>query len=112
MELRVSPIGAVRLWQAVVTPGTPEDLKRLAASIVREPGNVVALAARNGTASVLVARSAELSLDCLPIARTAASLLGGGGGGAPDFAQGGGPNVAQAEDALATAVSKIRSALG
>jgi len=60
----------------------------------------------------LIARSADVALDCLPIARAAASRLGGGGGGAPDFAQGGGPNVGLVDEALAAAVSKIREALG
>jgi alanyl-tRNA synthetase len=112
IDVHVTPVGGARLWQAVVSPGTAEDLKRIAATIVGGPGNVVALAAREGTASVLVARSADVSLDCLPISRAAASVLGGGGGGAPDFAQGGGPKVDRVEDALAAAVSKIREILG
>ena len=112
VEVRVAPLGNARLWRGVVNPGDAEDLRRLAASIVREPGNVVALAARDGSASVLVARSAEIAVDCLPIARAAASLLGGGSGGAADFAQGGGSKVEAADDALAAAVAKLREALG
>ncbi len=112
VEVRVSPIGTVRLWQAAVSPGSPEDLKRLAASIIRDSGNVVAFAARNGSASVLVARSADVDLDCLTMARTAAQLLGGGGGGSADFAQGGGPNLDATEAALSAAVSAIRERLG
>ncbi|HEV8593904.1 MAG TPA: DHHA1 domain-containing protein, partial [Thermoplasmata archaeon] len=104
--------GNARLWQAVVNPGTAEELKRLAATIIREPGSVVALAARNGSASVLVARSPDVDLDCLLIAKSAAMLLGGGGGGASDFAQGGGPNLDMAEKALEAAVSAIRERLG
>ena len=112
LEVHVSAAGVARIWHALLDPGTPEDLKRLAASIVGEPGNVVALAAKNASASVLVGRSADVKLDCLPIARAAASLLGGGGGGASDFAQGGGANVDQVGAALASAVSQIRAALG
>jgi len=112
VEVRIVRVGDVRLWQGAVNPGTAEDLKRLAATIVGEAGNVVALAARNGSGNVLIARSADVALDCLPIARAAASRLGGGGGGAPDFAQGGGPNVGLVDEALAAAVSKIREALG
>lgn len=112
IEVRVAPIGALRLWQAVVSPGTPEDLKRLAATIIHEKGNVVALAARDGSASILVARSSDVGLDCLAIVRDAAGLLGGGGGGAGDFAQGGGPRVDRVDAALAAAVAAVRAKLG
>jgi len=112
VEVRVRPLGPHRLWSAVVRPGTASDLKQLAATIVGEKGNVVALAARNGTASVLVARSADVHLDCLSIAREAATLLGGGGGGAPDFAQGGGPKLDALESALDAALGVIRERLG
>ncbi len=112
IEVRVAPLGPVRLWQAVVNPGTTDDLKRLAVPIIRESGNVVAFVARNTSASILVARSADVTLDCLNVARGAAALLGGGGGGAPDFAQGGGAKVDGIEAALASAISAIRESLG
>ncbi|TLZ52178.1 MAG: alanine--tRNA ligase [Methanobacteriota archaeon] len=112
VEVHVSRVGAARLWQGTVNPGNAGDLKRLAATIIQEGGNVVAFAARNGSGSVLIARSVDVALDCLAIARTAAAELGGGGGGAADFAQGGGPNVDRVGEALATAVSNIRDALG
>lgn len=112
VDVRVSPVGNARLWQAVVRPGTAEELKRLAASIIHDSGNVVAFAARDGSASVLVARSPDVDLDCLAIVRSAAALLGGGGGGSADFAQGGGPNLDATDAALSAAVSAIRERLG
>jgi alanyl-tRNA synthetase len=112
IDVRVSPVASARLWHAVVSPGSPDDLRRLAIPIVKESGNIVVLAARDGSASILVARSADVSIDCLPIARDAASLLGGGAGGASDFAQGGGTKLGGVEPALNAAVTAVRRALG
>ncbi|MBI4416444.1 MAG: alanine--tRNA ligase [Euryarchaeota archaeon] len=112
VEVRVAPLGPLRLWQAVVNPGTTDDLKRLAVPIIRESGNVVAFVARNTSASILVARSADVTLDCLSVARGAAALLGGAAGGTSDFAQGGGAKVDEIEAALASAISAIRESLG
>ncbi|WP_245242813.1 DHHA1 domain-containing protein, partial [Natronococcus sp. JC468] len=40
-----------------------------------------------------------------------ASRVGGGGGGPPDFAQGGGPNVEELDDALEDAPDVLRNVL-
>jgi len=112
IDIRVSPAASARVWHAVVSPGSPDDLRRLAIPIVNEAGNVVVLAARNASASILVARSADVSLDCLSIARDAASLLGGGAGGASDFAQGGGTKLEGVDAALDAAITAVRRSLG
>jgi len=112
VDATVHSIGDVRLWTAIVAPGTADDLKRIAGTIVSEPGNVVALAARNASAALLIGRSDGVRLDCLEVARAASARVGGGAGGAPDFAQGGGPNLDGIDAALAEAVSRIRAALG
>ena len=111
IDIRVSPAGEARLWRALVPSSSPDDLRRLAIPIVQEMGNVVVLAARNASASILVARSADVALDCLPIARKAASLVGGGAGGASDFAQGGGTKLDAVDTALDSAVAAVRNAL-
>ena len=112
IDVAVSGLGATKLWRAVVSPGTADDLKRLAATIIKDVGNVVVLGARNASASVLIGRSSDVSLDCLAVAKEAAQLLGGGAGGPQDFAQGGGPKVDAVDAALDAAVAKIRENVG
>lgn len=112
VDVRVSPVGSARLWTALIPSSSPEDLRRLAIPIVQEKGNVVVLAARNGSVSLLVACSTDVALDCLPIAHEAASLVGGGAGGASDFSQGGGTKLDAVEAALDSAVSAVRNSLG
>ena len=112
VDIRVSPAAGARVWHAILSPGSPEDLRRLAIPIVKEPGNVVVIAARNSSASILVARSPDVGVDCLAIAREAASLLGGGAGGAADFAQGGGTKVEGVDAAFGAAIAAVRDSLG
>ncbi|MEG3086235.1 alanine--tRNA ligase [Sphingomonas sp. PB4P5] len=73
-------------------------------------GIAVMLAVNEGRASIAVGVSADLvaTHNAVDLLRVAVAVLGGqGGGGRPDMAQGGGPNGAKAEDALAA----IRAAL-
>ncbi len=99
------------MWHALVDGATTDDLRRLAVPIIQERGNVAVFVGRDGSASVLVARSEDVALDALAVAREAARPVGGGAGGKPDFAQGGGTNVERAQDALDIAVARVRSLL-
>jgi alanyl-tRNA synthetase len=51
-------------------------------------------------------------VDSAVVAGEAASVLGGGGSGRADFAQGGGPLVDKASDALQKAEEVVRKQLG
>ena len=69
------------------------------------------MAVNEGRATVAVGVTDDLTgtLSAVDLVRKAVEAVGGqGGGGRPDMAQGGGPDGAKAEDALAA----IRDALG
>ncbi|HXP12844.1 MAG TPA: alanine--tRNA ligase, partial [Stellaceae bacterium] len=87
--------------------GVPaKELKSLADDMKKQLGSgVVALVAREeGKASLVVWVTDDLlkSFDAVELVKLGAAALGGkGGGGRPDMAQAGGPDVGQAEAALA-----------
>ena len=91
----------------------PKDLKSLADAGKSSLGSGVVVfvgAGEDGKASVVVAVTDDLTgrYSAIDLVRVASSALGGqGGGGRPDMAQGGGPEGARAEDALAA----VRAAL-
>jgi alanyl-tRNA synthetase len=87
--------------------GVPaKELKSLADEMKKQLGSgVVALVAREeGKASLVVGVTDDLlkRFDAVELVKLGAAALGGkGGGGRPDMAQAGGPDVGQAEAALA-----------
>jgi len=78
---------AVAGWDAAA-------LKTLAAAVVSEPGFVVVLVGDGQPAPVVVARSADGTLDAGAWMKRATAELGGRGGGRPELAQGGIPGDA------------------
>jgi alanyl-tRNA synthetase len=64
-------------------------LKTLAAAIVSEPGFVVVFAGEGRPAPVVVARSADVTIDAGAWIKRATTEFGGRGGGRPEQAQGG-----------------------
>ncbi len=81
-------------------------LKTLAAAVVSEPGFVVVLVGDGQPTPVVVARSADVTLDAGAWMKRATSTLGGRGGGRPDLAQGGIP--AQAREILTFASETLQ----
>jgi alanyl-tRNA synthetase len=84
----------------------PRDLKGLAEAILKGgTADVVALiSTAEGKASIVVAvaEAAKGRADAVALVRAASAAVGGkGGGGRPDMAQAGGPDAAQAAEALA-----------
>ena len=108
---RAEQVGKIRL---VVHEGTPDELGALANALVQHPGTVAILGGReDGSARILVARSADVSsVACGDIVRKACAVMGGSGGGKPDMAQGGGSQPAKLAEALALARSEVRRLLG
>ncbi len=83
-----------------------KELRGIADAIVQEMGSGVAaiVGVIDGKASLVVSVSKHLAsrINAVELVRTGVAELGGkGGGGRPDFAQGGGPDGARAEAALA-----------
>lgn len=102
---------ANRLWMQAADRSAPraitglypawdeEQLKALAMALKRLPGCFIALAGGR-SALIIVARSADVTLDAGQTLRAVLSQIGGRGGGRPDFAQGGAPSWEAAENAI------------
>ena len=96
-----------------IVPGLEAKALRGAADEARQrvgSGVVAVVAVNDGRASIAVGVTPDLiaAYDAVTLLRVAVVVLGGtGGGGRPDMAQGGGPDGAKAEDAIAA----IRAAL-
>ena len=69
----------------------PNGLKAIASAIVSEPGRVAALLGTPAPASLVIARSSDMSsVDAGAVLKQIAARFGGKGGGRQDLAQGGG----------------------
>ncbi len=110
----VKEISGVKFVARVLDGMPAGDLKPLADTLKAKIGSgVVALVAVNeGKASLVVAVTEDLTkrFSAVDLVKVGAEALGGkGGGGRPDMAQAGGPNGAQAQDAV-TALEKSLAA--
>ncbi|MBE5785907.1 MAG: hypothetical protein E7324_00030 [Clostridiales bacterium] len=71
-----------------------QQLRQLAAHLIRQPGVIALLGARNGDQALYVfGCAADVQQDMGKLLRDAALPLGGKGGGRQDFAQGGGSEM-------------------
>ena len=103
-------VGGVRLVRHVES----EDMKHLvslAKQLITHERTVAVLGSDVDGAKLVIARSADLSLDCRPLIKEAMSVAGGSGGGKPDFAQGGGPDPKKLEAAVEKTVDLVKAAL-
>ncbi len=80
------------------------DLINMARQAIGGKGTVVVMGSTMG--GMVVARSADVDLDCRQLLKVALEAAGGKGGGKPDFAQGGGDG-----DRMADAIEAARAAL-
>jgi alanyl-tRNA synthetase len=108
----VEEIGGVKLIARVLDGVGGKELRGVAEDFKKQIGSgVVALVGvADGKAAVTVAVSADLTgrFAAVDLARAAVTAMGGqGAGGKPDFAQGGAPDAAKAEDGL----NAIRAAI-
>jgi alanyl-tRNA synthetase len=102
----VEDIGGVKLLARVMDGVGGKDLRPIAEEFKKQlPDGVIALVGTaDGKAAVTVAvtGAAAQSLSAVDLAKAAVQALGGqGAGGRPDFAQGGAPEAARAEEGLA-----------
>ena len=98
-------IGGIKLIARVLDGVGGKDLRGIAEDFKKQVGSgVVALVGTaEGKAAVTVAVTADLvgKLNAAELAKAAVLAMGGqGAGGKPDFAQGGAPDAAKAEDGL------------
>ncbi len=99
---------------AVVRHVQSEDMRhlvKLAKEIIAHPRTVAILASDQEGVKMIVARSADIGVNCRPLLGDAMKLVGGSGGGKPDFAQGGGPDASRLEEAVESVMSSLRKAL-
>jgi alanyl-tRNA synthetase len=91
-----------------------EDMKHLvslAKQLINHTKTVAVLGSDEGGAKLIIARSADLQIDCRPLIKEAMAVAGGSGGGKPDFAQGGGPDPRKLEAAVDKTMELLRAAL-
>ncbi|MCB9436122.1 MAG: alanyl-tRNA editing protein [Anaerolineales bacterium] len=115
---------AERLWQAASNQAsgemvivswiseslTPRDLQQLANQLVAHPQTVALLGIYGDAGHLLLARSAELELDMVPLLKQGLSSLGSQkGGGRPNLAQGGGVPVTESQ--LQAVLTSIEGAI-
>ena len=102
--------GGFKIVQAVFDSRELEEIRVLAAKIIKREPSIALLGTKEPTAARLVfSRSESLTQHMGQLLSEASQLLGGRGGGKPELAQGGGPNVERVEEAIAKAAEKIRS---
>ena len=87
---RAEPVAAGRLDAAVLEGWDAAGLKQIATALAVRPGHVALLLSSPAPASLVVARSADVSLDAAALLKGMVARFGGKGGGRPDLAQGGG----------------------
>ncbi|MFQ5908711.1 MAG: alanine--tRNA ligase [Thermoplasmata archaeon] len=92
--------------------GSAKELVLLAKELLGHSGVIGILGAGNGSASMLIGRSENVSLDAREAIASAAKILGGSGGGKADLAQGGGPRTDRLEEALEEARKDVQRLLG
>lgn len=109
----VETVNGVNFLGKVVTGVSPRDLKPLADEGKKQVGSGVVLfigVGEDGKASAVAAVTEDLvgRFSAVDLVRAASSALGGaGGGGRPDMAQAGGPDGANANDAIAAVKALI-----
>jgi alanyl-tRNA synthetase len=106
-------VNGVKLAARLLPDVPAKELKSMADDLKKQLGSgVVALiATAEGKASVVVGVTEDLMgrISAVDLVKAGSAALGGqGGGGRPDMAQAGGPNAANANEAIAAIEAAIR----
>jgi alanyl-tRNA synthetase len=86
------------------------DELRATANALVEQGNIAVIGSGLDGAQFVVAVPEGVPVNAGEVVSQLASAVGGGGGGPPDFAQGGGPNTEQLDEALEEAIEALQAA--
>jgi alanyl-tRNA synthetase len=103
-ETAVEQVGGHNFIGQVIEGLEPKGLRGLVDEAKQRLGSGVAVlvAVNEGRGSVAVGVTSDLSVSAVDLVKAAVAALGGqGGGGRPDMAQGGGPDGAKADEAIA-----------
>ena len=87
--------------------GDMDDLQATANALV-DSGNISVVGSGQNGAQFVVAVPDGVTVNAGEVVGELASMVGGGGGGPPDFAQGGGPETDNLDDALAAAPDVLK----
>jgi alanyl-tRNA synthetase len=87
---RASEIAGLRLVAERVDEWDAQGLKVLATSIAARPRHAAVLVSGDTPPLIVVARAADLAIDCGALLKQLTARFGGKGGGRPELAQGGG----------------------
>jgi len=93
-------IGSFSLYSALLTGADRKTLNDCAARLMRQDGAVVLFCDVSENAYMVVGCNEGLSLDCPALLKIGLEMLRGKGGGKKHFAQGGGSEISNAEDAF------------
>ena len=88
------------------------DELRATANALVDKGRIAVLGSGRDGAQFIVAVPDGVPVDAGDVVGELAQRVGGGGGGPPDFAQGGGPNAENLEEALADAPDIVKQVQG
>ena len=109
----VEEINGVKLDSRLLDGVPPKDLRGVVDDARKQLGSGIAayVTVNEGKAAIAVALTADLvgRFDAAALARAAVLAMGGqGAGGKPDFAQGGAPDAAKAQDGLDAVKAALR----
>ena len=107
-------IGGVKFTGKVLAGFPAKDLKPMVDDLKKKMGSgvITLIATDEGKASIVVGVTDDLTgkYSAVDLVKRGVAVLGGqGGGGRPDMAQGGGPDVAAANDAVAAIEKALAS---
>ena len=92
--------GNIKVVKKVFEDKSVDEARSLANKITNLEDCVLLFGIKRERASLLLARSSALNYDMNRLMREACKFIDGRGGGVPNFAQGGGTNIAGIEEAL------------
>lgn len=110
-SLQPEEISGVSVYKGVYYGLDKKTVMAAANRFVRGKRTICVLVVVEESLIVVMARSADLEIDCREILNQALMAIGGRSGGAPEFATGGAQSVEDAKQALESALEILRQTL-